>query len=260
MFGNLIDALRGRPAREAVIEPPGFKGPALPADDADKPPEARPDSSDPAGHATAREAFVIVYTDSAGAPSERRIVCHEVYSADSLIYLRARCLERRASRTFRVDRIREVYCGVTGEDLGAPSAVFVPTGVRAAKPRPDRNYQRLMRAIVVLMTVARADGRLHPAEADVLWRFIDQNAPVGWPIDERTGLKEKALRLAPSVTDFRDDFERLLKFEVDLLPAVLEGVIAIAEADGVYHPREIDLIAALIGAAREAGIEVTVEG
>ena len=97
--------------------------------DSSKRPAATASKSLPApGADLINRAFVAVYTDGRGADTERQLVCKSVYRSGDRVYMDAVCADRRALRTFRVDRILELYCGQTGEDLGDPSSVLLPWG------------------------------------------------------------------------------------------------------------------------------------
>lgn len=261
MFSNLLRALRGESVPEPALTPPDFRGPTL--QDAD-PPEmlAAPAvaGEDPAdfGDLT-RRAFVIVYGDAAGHQSERRVVCLRVYRAEDLAYLQARCLERQATRTFRVDRIREVYCGVTGEDLGRPDLLFVPTEHRQSRPRPDQKTVGMQRSLNVLMTMARADGRVHAGEQQAVDRFIDRVATVGMTPGDRLSLRDFALRRAPSLQEVASDFDAVIRWNRELVPDLMQTAIEVAEADGEFGQEEIEVVALLAERARAAGIRINFE-
>lgn len=254
MFSGIMDALRGRQAVDRPLTPPGFSGAVLPVVDADEGGGAVADISGPE-----RRAFIITYRDASGGRSERRIICHGVYEAEGLTYVRARCLERQASRTFRVDRISAVYCGVTGEDLGRSSVIFAATELRAATPKPDDMTAGLQRATAVLMTLARSDGRLHPKEADVVWRFVDTAAPLGFSRADRSSIQERALRLAPMPSAFLDDLLAILRWTPLLVEPLLHSSVELAEADGRVAPEEIEILKAMVGLFQANGVNVTLD-
>lgn len=247
---------------EPVMTPPGFSGARLPDFDDEEEVPAAPDLPNDAAEALKNRAFVIVYVDTSGNESERRIMCREVYPSGGKTYVQAICLERRAPRLFRVDRIEQVYCGVTGEDLGEPSVVFVSWGAERPvrrPPQPDPAITAARRALRVLATLARCDGAVHPSEDRVIRAFLDESLPTGVSAKERAELLDYGLRLAPSYGSFVDSFEQLLETSPRLVPAVLVAAIDVAEADGHWHPEEMEAIKFLIDVAREGGVEVQID-
>lgn len=247
---------------EPVLTPPGFAGPRLPVVDVEEAAPAEPVVPDDVVEALKNRAFVIVYVDTSGNESERRIMCREVYPSGGKTYVQAICLERRAPRLFRVDRIEEVYCGVTGENLGAPDIVFVSWGPERPvrrPPQPDPAVTAARRALRVLATLARCDGAVHPSEERVIREFLDAGLPAGVSAKDRAELLDYGLRLAPSYGSFVESFEQLLEASPRLVPAVLMAAIDVAEADGHWHPEEMEAIKFLIDVARENGVEVHID-
>jgi|GEM_PF-4666620 len=202
--------------------------------------------------------FVICYDDSSGISSERRIICHQVYSVDALTYLKARCLERQASRTFRVDRIREVYCSKTGESLGLPAALFVSDVTREQLPLPGPAYRAAQRALRLLVTIARVDGHVHPGELRVTSDFIHAALPGAKHRADRESLEDFAYRAAPSLSDFAATFELMLRYDRQILPLFLATLGPLVEADGAQDGQETQLIVELINLASLQGIEIEV--
>lgn len=247
---------------EPVLTPPGFSGARLPEVDVEEPAPPAPSVPDEVAEALKNRAFVIVYVDTSGNESERRIMCREVYPSGGKTYVQAICLERRAPRLFRVDRIEAVYCGVTGEDLGAADLVFVSWGAERPvrrPPQPDPAVTAARRALRVLATLARCDGSVHPSEERVIEAFLDVNLPASLGASVRSELLDYGLRLAPHFGTFADSFDQLIEASPRLVPAVLMAAIDVAEADGHWHPEEMEAIKFLIDVAREGGVEVHID-
>lgn len=247
---------------EPVLTPPGFAGPRLPEVDPDDEPGASEGAILVDVSALANRAFVIGYVDSSGNQSERRIICREVYPSGGRAYLQAICLERQAPRSFRVDRISEVYCGVTGEDLGPAEKVFIVWGAERPvrrPPQPNPAVANARRALQILATLARCDGHVHPAEEKVIKAFLQDHLPNGTPQSTRSELLDYGLRLAPSFGTFVATFEQMLVESEPQVRAVLQGAIDVAEADGHWHPEELEAIKFLVDVAREAGVEIYID-
>jgi hypothetical protein len=118
-------------------------------------------------------SFGILYRDASGTPSTRTIRCHQALRDGHLIYLHAWCLQRQDWRTFRLDRILEVYDYTTGELLGRPAPIFsqllgmdiTDSAARAQTSIFFRDGGR------ILLYVAMEDGELHPAEMTTVVEF-----------------------------------------------------------------------------------------
>lgn len=253
----------GGEAIEPVLTPPGFEAPKLPESDTEVETQVPSGSTIQADEesALANRAFVIAYVDASGAESERRIICRQVYLSGGKTYIQAVCLERQAPRSFRVDRITEVYCGVSGEDLGSASLLFVGGVERPQRTAPKTNPAVLSgrRALQVLITLARCDGQVHPSEVRVIEGFLDKSLPGRTTIKERSALLDYGMRLAPSYGTFVRTFERMLEIDSALVGPVLQAAIDVAEADGHWHPEEIETIKFLIDVAQEACVEVMID-
>lgn len=123
-------------------------------------------------------SLVIEYTDSKGATSQRLITCqHYAVRADKE-YIRAYCHHRKSLRSFRLDRIVDVYDAATGESLSPVQAFF-------ARFSPDSIAKSglswgltvglkadLVALINALVFVARCDREFHPSEVSCLEKAI----------------------------------------------------------------------------------------
>ena len=67
------------------------------------------------------------------------------------------------------------------------------------------------------------------------------------------------MRLAPSYGTFVRTFERMLEVDDNLIGPVLQAAIDVAEADGHWHPEEIETIKFLVDVAKEAGVDVNID-
>lgn len=222
-------------------------------------PEAAPDGPANADHDLAGRALVVCYSDAAGQQSERRIICHEVYAAGGHVYLRCRCLERQASRTFRVDRVSAVYCGVTGEDLGAPGRLLLPSAVRSERPRPPHRDRIIRHALRVLMTVARCDGRVALAEADTVHAFLRSVVEPSRPRADAHSLYDYAYRLAPNFESMLDSFATVVEEDREIALTLLEAAIEVAGAHDGFCDNEVEVLEELVSVARAYGMKVVLE-
>jgi hypothetical protein len=115
----------------------------------------------------------ILYRDASGTPSTRTIRCKQALRDGNLIYIHAWCLSRQDWRTFRVDRIVEIYDYTTGELLGRAAPFFSALlGIDLADPQTEAMLPAYFRdGGRVLLYVAMEDGELHPAEMNVVIEF-----------------------------------------------------------------------------------------
>lgn len=251
--------LRGDAAPAPALTPATFESARLPEIDEVEPCEAPSDLS-PDVDLNGR-ALIISYTDSRGEPSERRIIAKLCYVAGALTYLQAICLERRASRTFRVDRISAVYCGVTGEDLGAPAVFFIPSearekpqGPRGRARRPAAQYPEMRAVLGLLITVARSDGEVHASEREVLERFVQKTMPEETDQAVLDDLVAWAWERAPSYDLFMSGcdfaFEQQPEWGLTLISAVTDMI----RADGKVTPEELGLRDDMLWIAKACGI------
>lgn len=231
----------GEQIPEPAITPAGFEGPQLPgADVIPNPASAAP--NDALTLALGQRAFVIGYRDHAGQVSERRVVALEVFEEGGDVFLRARCLERQALRAFRVDKIEKIRSGVTGEDLGAPQTVFGAALSHPALKRLNSTRAAVRYALRALMTVARADGELHPDEMDVVEVFLEMALPDATPEDIEN-LLQHAAGLAPSFETFLEAVDRVCLADPQLAELMAGSALTLAQANEPVEADEADLVA-----------------
>jgi tellurite resistance protein len=228
---------RGERVPESAITPQGFEGPRLPEADVIPPQDG---GDDGASEAIGQRAFVIRYRDHAGQLSERRIVALEVFEADGAAFLRARCLERQALRTFRTDRIEAIASGVSGEDLGRPADIF--SAALAHPARRSQSHRAAVRyALRALMTVARADGQVSDAELDVIEVFLEMALPQATEEDV-AGLVDYAASLAPSFETFLHAVDEVCLADAKLAELMAGAALTLAQAHGHVDADEADLV------------------
>lgn len=195
--------------------------------------------------AVAGRNLVIFYLDARGARSERQVRCRHLADNKGVLHLAAWCELRNQVRSFRVDRITEVFDALSGESLGS--------GLTWAEGRaPDRrnasgyrfglsphDYGDLNAALNVLAFVSRCDGDQHEGEIEAMIGFAS-----GWwmrrelvhELDE-SALVEWIERLAPDAETFFVSLHRCL--DNPLIRALLRRAVAqVINADDHVHDRE----------------------
>jgi hypothetical protein len=232
--------------RKVVPLAPAAFSPQLPEVDSE---ETEHDAEDfePDLESVAGVGCIISYRDSQGVESVRRITCRKLSQRAATFYLQAYCHERAALRTFRVDRVTEVACGVTGEIFSPASTFFARYGAEnegGAAVGFGLNVQLaadLRAGLNVLAFLARADGRVVPEEEDVMATYCQSFAlRFGNDGFDHDGSCRYATQLAPDAETFYVSLVRLTRDGAPQGLAQLTRRAAgqLIEADGVQHERE----------------------
>ena len=228
------------------------------------------------GEDVAGTVFAIEYEDSKKNATRRRISLGAVKADDKgRVYLQAFCLERRAVRSFRLDRVRSVI-DVDGEvhdtpryfrdilRIDVPEEVF--TASEAPLPRmqsatvaqasgaladtrfsvPGRAQRHAARnGLRILSALARSDGFMDDAELEVILDYIAHRADFdGINMDEadRAALLPYLRRQYPTT----DVLSRCLEAVEEESPSqqrlLIRHAIQLIDADGVQDPAEFDLL------------------
>ena len=134
------------------------------------------------------EVFTVIdYTDSLGNLTRRRVTCRSIEPVTNGFMLTAICHERRAVRSFRIDRI-DCFIDPDGEAMspldffeicmGIPPGSFakperVPESLGAARAIRDE----LRAPLSILVAFARADHDFIADELDAICDFVEQVVP-----------------------------------------------------------------------------------
>lgn len=188
----------------------------------------------------------IEYVDSRQQTSVRRVVCLRLEARGGLSYLHTRCLERRAPRVFRVDRIASLIDPVTGE-IHQPGGLWLAQfGADFVSDAPFRyglsptQYADFNAGLTVLAFIARCDGRWHDLEGEAIEAFASAfwiRSELTVPFDEQAILRHAA-RLGPDAESLLDALDRCAANPV-LRKIICRHVEAVVNADGQRHPKEI---------------------
>jgi len=179
-------------------------------------------------------ALFIVYRDSTGAETKRRITCKR-FEADKG-NLHAWCHERQAFRRFKLARVSECIIAETGEEISAAQlAAMLPAG---ESPAGDRRLTRILTVLVFLM---KCDGKAHPAEREVI---EDAAGSYAMRFDGDDATVAKAARGAFSLAPDIDDTIAALRW-IEANPdgrqmarLLLPFIDRVIEADGVIASQE----------------------
>ena len=153
--------------------------------------------------------------------------------------IHAWCHERRAARTFRLDRISEMHDPGTGEVYEAQAEIFSFIE-KISHVSPEDETERAIRqnrhALNVLAYLARCDGAYHPDEQDIIAHYMadmcyERN------IDGEAILRH-VRRLCPTADIFHSSCAALAKSKD--INRFLRYAIQLIEADGIIDDREFD--------------------
>lgn len=237
---SLIHGLRVVPAAPLDFTP------SLPAYDFDED-EQEFDELSPDLEGVAGIGCIITYADCKGSVSIRRVTCRKLSDHGAVLYLQGFCHERQALRTFRLDRMVEVACGITGE-VFVPGILFFQRfavthdgGAAVGFGLHPRLSADLRAGLNVLAFLAKVDGKVVPEERVVLRQFC-QSFALRYADGEfdYDGVCEYAAKLAPDAETFYVSIERLTR---PTAPEGLKGLTRqvaghMIDADGLQHPKE----------------------
>lgn len=198
------------------------------------------------------QSFMIDYVDSGGRASRRRITVYGLALGNSGIpMLTAKCHERRATRTFRVDRIRCCidFGGEVHEDVASFLQDNFGMSATLAARRQDpalAGWQSVLDLVrddaVILAAMSRSDGHVHVAEVDVAVRhlvaIVERRDDILSDADIAR-LSSHFARLHPTDDAIRRAVSRITAHGADHVQRLLRAVVALLDADGLRHSAEM---------------------
>lgn len=253
---RVIDLLRGR--RTGAPPPAGRVAglrPDLPGRDDD---EAWRDGD----HSVRGLALFtgMMYVDAAGRPSTRRVTIRRIQRGRHGWLVNCHCHERRATRTFRLDRIRAFVDPVTGEvHEDVPGYLHERIGIDglAATRRRDATIRLLAtyRTEVTLMAyLAHCDGDYDSRERAIIARWLMARP-------EATGVNTARVaaflaQVMPGDDSYLDALDDLADMPDDRIAAAVQGLVDVMNADGRAHEKEFDFMLDLSETLAAAGHEI----
>jgi hypothetical protein len=228
------------------------------------------------GHAEG-QSFMIEYENAKGEPSRRRVTVWSIsIGASGVPCLVCFCHERKAMRSFRIDRIECFidYDGVVHDDtaaflreafgisieiakkrqeVGRLDAFYMSTEV--AKLLQEASYEKgerwasimqLLKADAhILSAMSHADGFKHPEELTVMVQWCCRKASKVYP--DLSEHEEEAIirylqRCRPQEKALVAACDEVLSRPVDAIVALVSTAKRVMNADGVQHPAEAELL------------------
>ncbi|MCW1985359.1 UNVERIFIED_ORG: uncharacterized membrane protein YebE (DUF533 family) [Sphingomonas sp. R1F5B] len=247
-MNTLVERFWSALRKQEPVVPPAAIGLITPEDDDDPDTLVIPSSSPPSWPAESitGKHVLIQYRSSAAAVSERQIICHRLEVKAGSAYIFARCLLRKQSRSFRIDRIQQAVDIITGEVFDPGSTFFhryAPNSVSASALHfglAPRQYADFNAALNVLAFIARCDGSFDISEREAIENF----ATSWWmrsEIQQTLDLDEVCrhiYRLAPDAETMWASLQRCM--QSDTIAHMLQRhICAVMDADGMHHEREV---------------------
>lgn len=206
-------------------------------------------------------ACTIKYRDAADAISVRRISVNGLARKYGQLYLSCFCHERRAPRSFRVDRIIDAWDSRTGEiiDIAAwAEEIASAAAVEVAQEAAARNgsavkptsggrtpYGRCADGLRVLRFLAAVDNHEHRDEMKVIEAYVRvmcDGAAVGLPsvrVDAATQARWIS-RQNPTPATFMASARKVFADSSEHAALVLDCALRVIEADGAVSAEERD--------------------
>ncbi len=179
----------------------------------------------------------IIYIDSKGQKSERRITIHSVsQTANDDYVIKGYCHEKSAQRTFRLTRIQQLTDMETGEIFENPSQYITERFEDSPIGMITKTFQELESEILILTFVARADGYLRAKEREIIMKFIidKSNADLNQEL-----LENEIRRTYCESQDFRDSLKKISNETVEYRTKILDLSTDIVNTDKNPDPMEL---------------------
>jgi hypothetical protein len=190
----------------------------------------------------------IQYEDAEGRLSTRMITILEVANWLDDVALQSFCHLRQGRRTFLVSRIKQMVDPATGEVIENPIPWINERYFETPEGRHDKVLSECSTEISIMVFVARADGRMMPAERAIIVKYLLQRCS---DLDLDPDFLDEATR-SFEVREW--DFNRAVT-QLKLKPeptrkSVMAAARAIVATDKTVRPAEqeaLDKLAAKLG-------------
>ena len=192
----------------------------------------------------------MVYVDSKNQESQRTVTCLKIKEFHGSYCLMAKCHKRNATRSFRIDRIKEITeYGTKPPKTHSPPDDFLQdlmefAGLSTGDPLKARVRQAMQLCgdgLTLLTFLARCDGFYHPHEEEAIEQYCIERCEDDADDELIGALIEHSRLFFPSPEQFLDAAESV--FQGDDEPharRLLHFVRAVTEADGVISPEEFE--------------------
>lgn len=185
--------------------------------------------------------YHLTYGDGGGDQSLRVVTLQRIDPDPSGLKLWCWCHAAGAMRQFRADRIREVFCVVTGEVFEDASLYFTQHPMLTAPKDPEAYAMAVCRHEVnILVAVGASDGHFDPDEQDRVVIHVYDRMP-DLELDEAL-LRRRIAKLAPDCRAFDTALWRMSRFRHGDPTALLRSIRKLVDADGQLATEELAFV------------------
>lgn len=185
--------------------------------------------------------YHLTYLDSGGDESVRVVTLRRIDPDSSGLKLLCWCHSANGLRHFRVDRIRQVFCLVTGEVFDDAQGYFLSHQMILAPSDPEAYALSICRHEVNILTVlAASDGCLHPDEQERILIHVYDRSP-HLSLNEAL-LRRRLAKIVPDVAAFEAAMIRMGRFGAGDPQALVKSMRKLVDADGQIAPEEIEFV------------------
>lgn len=181
-----------------------------------------------------------------GRDSARVVTLQRVDPDPNGLKLWCWCHASGSIRQFRADRIREVFCVVTGEVFDDAVAYFTTHPMLTDPEDPEAYALAVCRPEVnILVAVGAADGHFDPDEQDRVLIHVYDRMP-DLDLDEDR-LRRRIAKLAPDCRAFDTALWRMSRFRHGDPAALLRSIRKLVDADGRLATEELAFVDEISG-------------
>ena len=189
---------------------------------------------------SAAAAIQIVYTDSSGKRSERRVTCRKIIANGWPEQVMGYCHERQALRQFKIASIEELFDLSDGGVAVDVRAYFDRLHVDGILCRQDELLCDFVRLLVFM---ARCDGHYHPMEEAALEYAVGRyfRNYGGSDADHET-VMDRCRGLAPEGENVERAIRHIARSpeRATLSRLALDSIGSVIDADGRHDPSEVE--------------------
>lgn len=196
---------------------------------------------DRVGEASAPLIYHFTYEDAEGRISTRIVTLRRIEPAPERMSLVCWCHTTESIRMFLADRVREVFCVVTGEVFDDPTTYFLQHPMLTAPKDPEAYALAVCRHEVnLLIMVGAADGLFDPGEQEKVLIHVYDRMP-DLDLNDHV-LGQRIAKLAPDEKAFDIALFRMSKFKDGDPVALMRSLRKLVDADGVIAPEETSFV------------------
>lgn len=210
---------------------------------------------------------LIDYVDAAGEPSRRRVTIRRIIRDADRLWLGAYCHERKASRSFRADRVRN-FITSDGEVIEARQFLADFLGVETTGGTPafpsaealqESLIDHLRPAMTILVAASRSDFHVHLDEIDAILLYIEREASalvkagrlsLMPSLETLDAMKPRLDTMRPLQSDVAQALIEVLDWDTAAFRRLGRALENVVYADGVLRDAEAQFVDELLALRR----------